>query len=157
MSRRSEIRTQRAIACQAYHSEGTTCEVESYLEFDERYRRLKQNWYLPLKVEIHHIFGRGTDLHESRCNLIRVGSVAHYYGHNIASKEFRIACLYAKLLKRLVTGAIDEFDPAIYEHLCGNVFPEWMDAKKHETNRSEFQLMAGDVVLVADRLIRGVF
>lgn len=48
-------------------------------------------------LEVHHIFGRGTRVHEDHCNLILVENAAHDWGHDVSPRAFELACIRAKL------------------------------------------------------------
>ena len=116
-SKAERIKAARSTSCALYHAQVSRDEVWAYLTGDDwdQHRR----YTLGISLQVHHIFGRGSEDHEQRTNLIMVSGCSHSWGHDRCPNEFRIACLYAKWLKatwnflRDLGTVISEPDPAI--------------------------------------------
>lgn len=126
--RSRRIKAARSEACGRYHREVTHNEVFAYLVCDDRQHWLSR-WSGPYALEVHHIFGRGTEDHERRTNLVKVSACDHGWGHDRCPNEFRLACLYAKWQKSLQGWDSGEFDVPTLAKLVGVPLADWFEVQ----------------------------
>ena len=109
------------------------CEVSDFLRGDPAFVKWESHHCLP-SIEVHHIYGRGSEKHEHFSNYILVSNAAHDWGHDSCPREFECACLFAKLEKRekrvlaaskagvvnpeKLEKALLQFDPLVLADVC---------------------------------------
>lgn len=140
-SRAERIKAARSTSCALYHAQVSRDEAWAYLGGDD-WDQWRSRWTIPPALQVHHIFGRGSEDHEQRANLIMVSACAHSWGHDRCPNEFRLACLYAKWEKRTGYGSlvgigpqwdnpetVSEFDVPTLEKLTGVPLVGWLEGQ----------------------------
>ena len=132
-ARAERIKAARSASCALYHAQVRHDEVWAYLTGDD-WSQWRSRWLNPPALQVHHIFGRGSEDHEQRTNLSMVSACAHSWGHDRCPNEFRIACLYAKWEKSHFMGSlgvpeVGEFDISALSKLAGVPLAGWLEVQ----------------------------
>jgi len=127
--------------CAEYHANHKGgCEVSDVLRRDEACREWMRCHRLP-GLELNHIFGRGTEDHESLDNYIMVERAAHNWGHDVSPRAFELACLYVKVIR-------SKADVELLESICGHSTLRYRVEYLADGQSEAFQDLAKDLLAV---------